>query len=85
MADLFPNRLDKALQVLSEKFADRFAQARAIHLQHQVHAALEVEAERRLLVQGRRRHAHQADADEGGDDQGNDDDGSATGHLRREG
>ena len=43
-------------------------------------AALEVEPERRLLVDRRRRDDHQRHGNEPGDDQGNDDDGSATGH-----
>ena len=43
-------------------------------------ATLEVEPERRLLVDRRRRDDHQRHGDERGDDQGNDDDGSATGH-----
>ena len=41
---------------------------------------LEVEPERRLLVNRRRRDDHQRHGNEPGDDQGNDDDGSATGH-----
>ena len=67
---------DRAVEI----FLRELAALRRHRLLRDLETALEVEAERRLLVQRRRRHDHQADADECGDDQGNDDDGCATGH-----
>ncbi len=67
---------DRAVEVLLRQLAP----LRRHGLLRDLEAALKVEAERRLLVQRRRRRDHQTDADERGDDQGDDNDGCATGH-----
>ena len=52
-------------------------------LQRDLEPALQVEAERRLLLERRAGDGEQRDADEGRGDQGDDEDGCAAGHLRR--
>ena len=65
LVDAVPHDLDRALEVLLGELAVR----RRNRLQRDLEAALQVEAERRLLVERRARDREQRDADERRDEQ----------------